>query len=245
MFLTSLWCRATGQPDDSTPIIGESMSRAFRILVVADEPSIHDRLRRLLNSPAHQIHAVPSGRSAMAFLARHRVDLVLVRVVEAGAGEDFVERQKKRWPDTLIIVISDYASTERKRVSSRRSAYDYLMGQAGDGELARSVRNALNHKKLRDELNEARQALKLERQQLLSIFDSVDHPVYVTALDSYEVLYANQTLRKKFGRFRGKKCYTIFQGNDSPCSCCTSGDILEKRVGRRHISEFQNRINDR
>ena len=221
------------------------MSRAFRILVVEDEPSVQDRLRRLLNSPAHQINAVPSRRTAMAFLARHHVDLVLVRVVKAGASEDFVERLKKRWPDTLIIAISDYASTERKTVSSRRSAYDYLMGQAGDGELARSVRNALNHKKLTDELNEARQALKLERQQLLSIFDSVDHPVYVTALDSYEVLYANQTLRKKFGRFRGKKCYTIFQGKDSPCSCCTSGDILEKRVGRRHISGFQNRINDR
>ena len=222
------------------------MSPAFRILVVEGEPYLHERLRRLLKTPGHDLHRVPSGKTAAAFLEHHRVDLVVIHALNPGArAEGLVERLKRRCGDAVIIVISDHPPAETERGTPRRGAHDYLTRPVDDEKLLRRVQNALSLKKLTDERNEARQALRLERQQLISTFDSVEHPVYVSALDSCEVLYANHVLRNRFGPVLGKKCYRIFHGNDSPCPFCISGHILERHGRTPHISEFQDRLNGR
>jgi len=45
-----------------------------------------------------------------------------------------------------------------------------------------------------------------EYQQLLSIFESIDEPIYVSDPESYEVLFANSILQKTFGNVIGQKC---------------------------------------
>ena len=72
--------------------------------------------------------------------------------------------------------------------------------------------------------------LNLEREQLLSIFDSIDEIIYVSDPQTYEVIYANQYLRKKIGVLPvGKKCYEVFRNFDSPCDFCTNDIILANK----------------
>lgn len=98
---------------------------------------------------------------------------------------------------------------------------------------------------LRDvtERKKTEEALDFEHRQLLSIFDSIDEVVYVSDPNTYEVLYANQAIRKVLGDVVGKKCYLVFQGMESPCSFCTNDRIFGKNVGRTYIGDLQNRIN--
>ncbi|MEE9402721.1 MAG: PAS domain S-box protein, partial [Desulfobacteria bacterium] len=86
---------------------------------------------------------------------------------------------------------------------------------------------------------------ELERRQLLSIFDGIDHPVYVSDPDTDQVLYPNQTLRTKFGVVIGQKCFQSFQGMEAPCPFCTNEHIFGEHAGHPYIWEFQNRINHR
>jgi len=81
--------------------------------------------------------------------------------------------------------------------------------------------------------------------QLLSIFESIDEPIYVSDPESYEVLFANSILQKTFGNVIGQKCYKAFQGRNSPCPFCTNKYIFGKNLNRPYIWIFKNRRNKR
>ncbi len=84
-----------------------------------------------------------------------------------------------------------------------------------------------------------------EYRQLLSIFEAIDEPIYVTDPETYEVLFANKILRKNFGNVTGQKCYKAFQGRNSPCLFCTNKYIFGKNLGKTYIWIFQNKLNKR
>ena len=86
--------------------------------------------------------------------------------------------------------------------------------------------------------------LAAERQELLSIFDSLDEPIYVTDPDTYEVLFINQAIRKRFGEVLGKKCFKAFQNLASPCPFCTNKHIFGQNLGRTYVWEFQNQVDN-
>lgn len=69
--------------------------------------------------------------------------------------------------------------------------------------------------------------LQNERAQLINLFDSINHIIYVTDMDTCKVLYANQTARKIFGgQLEGELCYRVLQGRNEPCAFCTN-DIIK------------------
>ncbi len=84
-----------------------------------------------------------------------------------------------------------------------------------------------------------------EHRQLLSIFDSIDEVIYIADPDTYEVLYANESLRKLLGNVKGEKCHDAFQGIKSPCLFCTNKYIFGKNLGKSYVWEFRNRKNQR
>lgn len=79
------------------------------------------------------------------------------------------------------------------------------------------------------EREKAEQALQFEHSQLLSIFDGIDEPIYVSDPKTYEVLFVNRALLAQLNRNPvGGLCYQEFQGLASPCPFCTNKIILNK-----------------
>ncbi len=85
--------------------------------------------------------------------------------------------------------------------------------------------------------------LRREHHELMSIFDSIDEPIYVADPDTYEVLYLNQAMRNLFGDVLGQKCYRSFQNQEAPCPFCTNDRIFGEHAGRPYIWEVQNQAN--
>ncbi len=72
------------------------------------------------------------------------------------------------------------------------------------------------------ERKKAEEALKLEREQLLSIFDSISEVIVVVDVQTYEILYANKFVKNRFGEdLIGHRCYERFYGLDCPCDHCS------------------------
>ncbi|MBS3778050.1 MAG: PAS domain-containing protein, partial [Candidatus Thermoplasmatota archaeon] len=70
-------------------------------------------------------------------------------------------------------------------------------------------------KKTEDRLKKNHEQLKRERKQLLSIFDSINHAIYVSDPDTYEILFTNSKLRESLKRdVTGKKCYEALQNKN-------------------------------
>jgi PAS domain-containing protein len=96
------------------------------------------------------------------------------------------------------------------------------------------------------ELERLEKALDIHRQELISIFDSIDEAVYVCDPETYELIYVNEATRAIFGPdIVGKTCYGVFQGSDTPCEFCTNPMIFGENLGNPYIWEFQNKINGR
>jgi diguanylate cyclase (GGDEF)-like protein len=95
------------------------------------------------------------------------------------------------------------------------------------------------------EQKQAQEMLELEHKEMLSVFEGIEHPVYVTDPCTYEVLYINNAIKKDFGDVVGQRCYRVFQNLDSPCAFCTNEHIFNENIGKSHIWEVQNQRNRR
>ena len=58
------------------------------------------------------------------------------------------------------------------------------------------------------------------------LFEHLDEMVYVSDMETYELVYMNRHLRDSLGfdpeEYKGQKCYRLLQGADQPCPFCTN-----------------------
>lgn len=69
--------------------------------------------------------------------------------------------------------------------------------------------------------------------------DGMNELIYLSDIDTYELLYMNTCGLKQFGlksrkEISGRKCYEVLQGYDSPCAFCTN-----KKLNRDEFYEWQ------
>lgn len=141
------------------------------------------------------------------------------RVQESGAA--VFEAQHRRRDGTLFEV----------EISASRP-------EVGDGPLVCFCRDITERKRTEREAS-------ANHLRLLSIFDSIDEPVYVADMQTYEVVYVNEAMRRVFGLPEGRKCYDYLQAREAPCPFCTNDKLLGECAGRSYAWEFQNEINGR
>ena len=71
-----------------------------------------------------------------------------------------------------------------------------------------------------------------DMERIWEFFENLNELVYVTDMDTYEVVYMNRCALRAFGigsveEIRGRKCYEVLQGNLSPCATCTNRILRE------------------
>ena len=117
----------------------------------------------------------------------------------------------------------------------------YVSLERGVAERTAALTRA--NEELRGEMAErerVERARLADHQQLRSIFDSIDEPIYVADPQTYELLYVNEAFRRIWGDGVGDKCYRVLQGRDAPCPFCTNHKILGTAAGQPYIWEFRN-----
>ena len=88
----------------------------------------------------------------------------------------------------------------------------------------------------------AEDALKFEREQLLSIFESINEVVLVIDPMTYEILYANKFTEDLYGKeLIGGMCYERLAGLEVPCGHCRNEKIV-KLQGEPCQWEYSNPI---
>ncbi|MBY2478652.1 bifunctional diguanylate cyclase/phosphodiesterase [Clostridioides difficile] len=67
--------------------------------------------------------------------------------------------------------------------------------------------------------------------KMINLVDELDEIVYVSSLDTYELLYINKIGKKTMGLddISHRKCYEALQGKDSPCEFCTNSILKEDK----------------
>jgi len=79
-----------------------------------------------------------------------------------------------------------------------------------------------------------------QQQQVLSVFDSITEAIYVTDMQTHEILYANTHLQELTGKkLIGEICYRGLHGLDAPCDFCTN-EIIQTLGKQPYRWEFHN-----
>jgi two-component system NarL family response regulator len=79
-----------------------------------------------------------------------------------------------------------------------------------------------------DALREAKTEIERSQAMLQSIFDNLDMLIYVTDIETHEVLFVNARTRAEFGDVEGQICWqTLQRGQTGPCDFCTNDRLIE------------------
>jgi signal transduction histidine kinase len=133
-----------------------------RILVIDDEQGIREGCRRVLVPEGYQVEAASSLREGTERLAAGSYDLVLLDVMlPDGRGVDLLETIRRRDPDTVVAIITGYATVELAVDAIRQGAYDFLSKPFNGDVLLLTVRQGLERRRL---AIDARRGAEAERR---------------------------------------------------------------------------------
>lgn len=85
--------------------------------------------------------------------------------------------------------------------------------------------------------------LKNSHERFRTVLDSLDALIYVSNMDTHEILFTNKSGRNIWGDITGKTCWKTLQtGQNGPCDFCTNDRLLDGNGESTgiHRWEFQN-----
>lgn len=132
----------------------EQLEQKFtpNILIVDDEPRMCTSLKSLLSDQNYNVFTAKSGQEALDFLPRERLDIVILDIVMPELdGYKVMDQIKRQSPETMVILMTGYASVGSALEALKGGAYDYLRKPFENGELLKTVGNALSQKRLKHE----------------------------------------------------------------------------------------------
>jgi two-component system, NtrC family, nitrogen regulation response regulator NtrX len=132
-----------------------------RILIVDDEPGIRQSLRRILEDEGFQVEAVENGEACLDLLDRSIFELVILDIWLPGIdGLETLDRIQMI-PQTdrpVVVVISGHGTIETAVKATKLGAYDFLEKPLSIDRVLLVARHALEHRRLRLENDELREA---------------------------------------------------------------------------------------
>jgi len=115
-----------------------------RILVVDDQDSMREFLEIMLTREGYQVIAARDGEHACSILDQERFDLVISDIrMRAINGIGVLKKAKDRSPETIVILISAFATPETAVEAMKEGAYDYIPKPFKVNDLKRVVKDAL------------------------------------------------------------------------------------------------------
>ncbi|HXG04518.1 MAG TPA: sigma-54 dependent transcriptional regulator [Candidatus Binatia bacterium] len=135
-----------------------------RILVVDDERSMRDLLAITLKQAGHDVVLADGGAEAVEALRSDAFDLIITDLrMHKVDGLGVLRAAREHSSDTVVLVVTAYASTETAVEAMKLGAYDYLTKPFKLDEMRLTVDKALERKRLHDENKALRRELARER----------------------------------------------------------------------------------
>jgi two-component system response regulator PilR (NtrC family) len=121
-----------------------------RILVVDDERGMREVLSTILGRAGHSVVTATDSQEALKFIGSDIFDLVITDLKMPGrlGGMDVLKAVKDIAPDTVVLVLTAYATLEVGIEAVKLGAYDVLTKPFNNDHVVLTVRKALDAKRL-------------------------------------------------------------------------------------------------
>ena len=126
-----------------------------RLLIVDDEESVAVTMQAILQLDGHDVEMATRGDQAIKRIGETTFDLVLTDLrLDDLDGLQIVAEAHRRSPETIVIVLTGYASLESAVKALREGAYDYLLKPCDVEELRATVARGLDRGRMGQQLHQ-------------------------------------------------------------------------------------------
>jgi DNA-binding response OmpR family regulator len=140
------------------------------ILVVDDEPVARQSLTDILKLEGYLVNSAPNGQAAVEYIRTHPVDLMIVDLRMPGMdGLEVVQVVNQVSPETEVILLTAFGSTESAVQALRLRIHDYLLKPASPAQIIASVKKGLTRRTAR-----AKTAVVADSDEAVEIFSLKD-----------------------------------------------------------------------
>jgi two-component system, NtrC family, nitrogen regulation response regulator NtrX len=138
-----------------------------RILVIDDESAIRDSLKMTLEYEGYDVIGAATGQEGLALAEREAPDLVLLDVKMPGMdGIEVLERLRSMNDALPVVVVSGHGSISTAVEATKKGAFDFIEKPFASDRVLVSLRNALDHRQLRDENRSLKKAVEVRHQMV-------------------------------------------------------------------------------
>lgn len=144
-----------------------------KILIVDDEQNILDILKLVLTSEKYQVDTSLDGFSAVEKVKNNKFDLVLLDIkMPKMDGLEVLEKIMEIDKSLIVIMISGHGTFETAVESTKKGAYNFIQKPPDLEELKLTIKNALEYKKSKDEVETLRKEL-IESNNIIGISEAI------------------------------------------------------------------------
>lgn len=128
-------------------VVHELPKRAAKedILVIDDEAAVNNNIRKILIKKGYHVDQAMTKEEALRAIDLKTYVLVLLDLKIPGVeGLELLKAIREKSPETLVIIITGYASIETAKESARIGAIDYLRKPFTPDEIRKVTENAIS-----------------------------------------------------------------------------------------------------
>ena len=123
-----------------------------KILVVDDDQGMREFLEIMLTREGYKVNIASGGKEALTLCKKKKFDLVITDLkMPKIDGIDLLKAVKEISPETMVILITGYASGETAVAAMKEGAFDYLEKNFDVEDLKSTVKDALGKKGINEE----------------------------------------------------------------------------------------------
>lgn len=139
-----------------------SRSNSASILVIDDEARIREACTLVLTDRGFQVSSAPDGEEGLKMIAAQHFDIVLVDLMMPTiSGFDVLSEVRKNHPDSVVIVITGYATLEHSIEAMKKGAFDFIPKPFTPDQLRAVVDKSLQYTNALQDIAESKSRLRV------------------------------------------------------------------------------------
>jgi two-component system phosphate regulon sensor histidine kinase PhoR len=163
-----------------------------RILVVDDEKRIRDGCHSILTDEGFEVGVAENGYAGLAKIEEQHFDIILLDLMMPGLrGIDLLDHVKGKHPDTLIIVITGYATLEHAVEAMKKGAFDFISKPFSPEDLRAVIGRAIEYIRTLEDIAH-------EKSRIRVLINHISDGVMATDAEK-RVALANPAFMKNIG----------------------------------------------
>ncbi len=131
-----------------------------QILVIDDEPRIRDACRIVLTDKGYDVEVTADGELGLSMIKDRHFDIILVDLMlPTISGFDVLSKVRTLHPDTVVIVITGYATLEHSIEAMKKGAFDFIPKPFTPDQLRTVVTKSLRYTRALQDITDSKSRL--------------------------------------------------------------------------------------